>query len=138
MKSTAAVRVLFLVACLYDGLLGMAFLVLGPHLFEACSVTPPNHWGYVQFPAALLIIFALMFAAVSAKPVANRNLIPYGILMKLSYVTVVGYYWLLSGIPAMWKPFAVADLIFAILFLWAYGKLEPKPGAQTPEAQPAG
>ena len=29
---------------------------------------PPNHWAYVQFPAALLVIFALMFVAIASAP----------------------------------------------------------------------
>ena len=28
-----------------------------------CKVTPPNHFGYIQFPAALLLIFAVMGVA---------------------------------------------------------------------------
>ena len=45
---------LFWLAALYDGLLGLAFLAAPGRLFDLCQVTPPNHLGYVQFPAALL------------------------------------------------------------------------------------
>ena len=38
------------------------------------EVTPPNHWAYVQFPAALLVIFGLMFVAIAQDPVANRGI----------------------------------------------------------------
>ena len=44
-------------------MLGLVFLLSPGWVFHAFAVTPPNHMGYVQFPAALLIVFAIMFAA---------------------------------------------------------------------------
>jgi hypothetical protein len=118
MKSV--IRALFAIAALYDGGLGLLFLIGGGAVFARYHVTPPNHWGYVQFPALLLIIFGLMFAAVAWKPGENRNLIPYGMLLKASYCSIVFYYWFTSGIPSLWKPFAVIDLVFLILFVLSY------------------
>lgn len=120
MKSTRLVSILFIVAAVYDGVLGVMFCLvpwLPFHLFE---VTPPNHWGYVQFPALLLVVFAIMFARIAMDPVANRNLIPYGILLKASYCGVVSWYWITTGIPDMWKPFAICDVVFGVLFWWAF------------------
>ncbi|HPQ42224.1 MAG TPA: hypothetical protein PLV45_17770 [bacterium] len=119
------VSILFLVAAIYDGLLGGLFLFAGRFMFQWSGVTPPNHIGYVQFPGALLIVFAVMFVAVAVNPVKNRNLIPYGILLKLSYCGVVVLHWLGAGIPDMWKPFCIADFIFMLLFGWAWKTLEP-------------
>lgn len=121
MKKT--VSLLFVVAALYDGLLGLIFLFAGNSVFVHVGVTPPNHWGYVQFPAALLITFGIMFSMIAKNPVANRNLIPYGVLLKVSYCGVVFFYWMGPGIPGMWKPLAVIDLIFLVLFAWAYRAL---------------
>lgn len=120
MKSQRTISVLFIVAALYDGLLGVAFLFASGRLFEWYKVTPPNHPGYVQFPALLLLIFALMFLAVAWDPVRNRNLIPYGILLKAAYAGVVLYYWLTIDLPDMWKPFCIGDLTFLVLFAWAW------------------
>ena len=86
-------------------------------------MTPPNHFGYVQFPGAILMVFGIMFAAVARRPQENRNLIPYGILLKVSYCGVAGYHWLAGGIPTLWKPFAVIDLVFLVLFVLAYRSL---------------
>jgi hypothetical protein len=118
------VSLLFVVAALYDGLLGLLFLFAGASVFQWFGVTPPNHWGYVQFPAALLIVFAIMFVMIAKNPVANRNLIPYGMLLKVSYCGVVFFYWFRTGIPGMWKPFAICDLVFLVLFVWAYRSLD--------------
>lgn len=123
------VSILFWAAAAYDGLFGAAFFLAPETLYSLFGVTPPNHYGYVRFPAALLVIFGLMFAAIALKPVANRNLVPYGILLKVAYCGVTFGYWIVEGIPGMWKPFAVADLIFAILFVAAFMRI-PAPGKE--------
>jgi hypothetical protein len=120
MKNKITIPVLFIVAALYDGLLGIIFLFAGAAVFQRFGVMPPNHPGYVQFPAALLITFSLMFVAIARSPIKNRNLIPYGIFLKASYCGVVFFHWFTGGIPGMWKPFCIFDLIFLILFVLAY------------------
>ena len=122
--STRSIQSLFAASALYDGVLGIAFLFAAPALFEWVGVTPPNHFGYVHFPAALLIVFALMFVVIARNPVANLGLVPYGILRKVSYCAVVFYHWLTAGVPFIWKPFAIADLVFLVLFVWAYSTLK--------------
>ncbi len=123
MKRLRAVSVLFYLAALYDGVLGVAFLIAAPALFEWVGVTPPNHFGYIHFPAALLIVFALLFLTIARRPEINRHLIPYGILLKVSYCAVVFYHWFTAGIPFIWKPFSIVDVAFLVLFIWAYAVL---------------
>ena len=127
MKHRLALQLLFVIAALYDGILGAAFLIVPDQIFKAFDITPPNHIGYVQFPGALLLVFAIMFAMIARDPVANRRLIPYGILLKLSYCGVVFLHWFNGGIPVIWKPFAVADLLFLGLFAWAFMMLGSSP-----------
>ncbi len=120
MKKIGVIRILFLLAAAYDGLLGLAFLAAPLAVFAWASVTPPNHPGYVQFPAALLIVFALMFLAVARDPVREARLIPYGMLLKVAYVGILGWHWMIRGIPYIWKPFVGFDLVFLGLFVWAW------------------
>lgn len=126
MKKETLVSVLFYIAALYESVLGIAFLFGASSVFEWYGVTPPNHIGYVQFPAAILITFGLLYLAVARNQVANRNLIPYGMLLKVSYCGVVFYYWMTSELPSMWKPYAIFDLIFLLLFMWAYLSIRPE------------
>jgi hypothetical protein len=127
MKRTVII-ILFIIAALYDGLLGLGFLLSADALFQGFQVPPPNHFGYVHFPAALLLVFAFMFLAIAGNPQRNRNLIPYGMLLKVSYCSVVCFYWFTTGIPSMWKPFVFYDLVFLGFFAWAYAALrKPKP-----------
>ncbi len=122
------IRLTFVVAALYDFVIGLVFLVAGPTLFEWAGIPAPNHWGYIQFAALMLMIFGLMFVAVAVDPLGQRNLIRYGLLLKLSYCGMVGYYWATSGAPTLFKVFAVTDGLMYGLFLAAYlklGKLTP-------------
>ncbi len=125
MKVPKWVPVLFALAALYDGVLGLVFLVAPQWPFELFHVTPPNHAGYVQFPAALLLIFALLFVRIARAPAANRGLIGYGVLVKVAYCAVAGGHWLTAGIPGMFQPLVVVDLVMAALFVWAWAILRP-------------
>lgn len=134
MKTPAWVPILFGLIAVYDGLLGLLFLVAPTYAFTLCNVPPPNHVGYVQFPAALLVVFAWMFVQVARDPVSNRGLIIYGILLKVAYCAVAGGHWLTSGIPAMWQPLVIIDGITAVLFVWAYLQLGRPGTAAKPSA----
>jgi hypothetical protein len=123
MKAPRSIQALFLIAALYDGALGAIFLIAPGPVFQWANVTPPNHWAYVQFPAALLVNFGLMFAAIARDPAGNRSLIVYGILLKVSYCGIACWYWFTAGIPGLWKPFAAIDLVMAVLFAWSYRAL---------------
>jgi hypothetical protein len=94
------IRMIFLVAGLYDLLLGLGFVFFGPEIFEKTGVPPPNHWGYIQFGA----------------------LLPYGMLLKLSYFGLVTYYWATTDCPLIFKVFALIDAVMLVLFLLAYNQ----------------
>src|SRR5262249_23220925 len=97
---------LFVVAALYDGIIGLLFLFFWPQLYDRFHITPPNHGGYVQFSALLLVIFGWMFLRIAKDPEGNRGLIDFGIALKVSYSGLVFWYQLSSGVPAMWGGFA--------------------------------
>jgi hypothetical protein len=122
---------LFWVAAAYDGILGILFLATPGWVFSTLKVEPPNHMAYVQFPAALLIIFALIFTRIARDPARNREQIVYGILLKIAYCGLTFYYWATMDIPWIWKPFALIDLAMGVLFVAAYALLgkhaEPGP-----------
>jgi hypothetical protein len=123
MKPSYSIVVLFMLAALYDGVLGLLFLIAPTLPFEAFDITPPNHLGYVQFPAALLLIFGWMFFSVARRPVQNRDLILYGIALKVAYCAVCFWYWWSTDIPIIWKPFAMIDAVMGLAFVWAYVSL---------------
>ena len=121
-------RVLFVIAGLYDGVLGLAFLLYAEEIFKFFVVEPPNHMGYVQFPALLLLVFAAMFFRVAADPVKRWDLIPYGCGLKAAYSGLAFYYAATTGIPDMWIPWAWADLGFLVLFVFAWVSMGRRAG----------
>jgi hypothetical protein len=116
---------LYALAAAYDGLLGLAFIVGGSRLYARFGIMPPNHWGYVDFAAGTLVIFALMFLAIACHPVENRNLAPYGILLKVCYISTTGWYWGHGDVPALFKYFLGADAVFLVLFIMSLASLRP-------------
>jgi hypothetical protein len=123
------IRPLFIIAGLYDGILAVAFLLFATAIFQGFGVEPPNHLAYVKFPALLLLVFAAMFFRVACDPVKNRELILYGVGLKVAYSGTAFWYQITQGIPFMWIPWAWADLVLLVLFLVAWKSTGPAPGA---------
>src|SRR6266516_190544 len=117
------IRPLFIIAGIYDLVLGLAFLFFSVAIFRIAGVTLPNHMAYIEFPALTLLIFAAMFFQVARDPVRNRNLIPYGAGLKVAYSGVVFRHVLSDGMPGLWIPWAWIDLVFLALFLIAWNRL---------------
>jgi hypothetical protein len=127
------VRPLFVVAGLYDGILGLAFLIVPLQIFERYGVTPPNHLAYIQFPALLLVVFAVMFFRIATDPLGRRELMIYGCGLKGAYCATAFFYDITTGIPSMWIPWAWMDLAFLALFIAAWVQA----GKAVPEHRPA-
>ena len=131
MNSLRPVRILFFVSSAYDGLLGLAFIFAAPAVFKLAGITPPNHWGYVHFAAGTLVIFAWMFLQIALRPVENRNLVIYGVLLKACYVAPILWHEYQGGIPTLWEWFAVIDTVFLALFLWSRSRLNAVAAARS-------
>jgi len=124
-KSTQLVRALFVLSGIYDAVIGAAFLLFSRTLFASLHITPPNHFGYVHFAAALILLFGIMFFQIATDPVRFRALIPYGIGLKVAYCGVVFFHALNAGLPAVWVAFAWCDLAFLIAFVVVW-RITPK------------
>lgn len=117
------IKPLFIVAGIYDALLGLIFFFAYEGVFAYFEVAPPNHPAYVKFPALLLTVFGAMFLHIATDPVRLRALIPYGIALKVTYAGMAFWYQLTMGIPSMWLPWAWFDLVFLVAFLIAFSIL---------------
>jgi hypothetical protein len=123
MSTNKIISLLFYTAAFYNLLGGAIFVFAAPAIFELAKVAPPSHWGYVEYPAWILMIFGALAVQIAKKPELNRNLIPYGAAQKLAFAGVVIYYWITNQLPSVWYPFAIVDLLFLIGFLWAMNSL---------------
>ena len=117
------IKVLFVASGIYDALLGVAFLLFGLEVFRLANVTPPNHIGYIQFPALLLILFGIMFLRIAGDPDGRRDWIPFGMGLKFAYFGVVFWHELRGGVPMLLIPWAWADVAFFLLFFAAWRHL---------------
>ena len=120
--NTKWIKFVFAASAVYDAILAVVFLFFAPPIFNYFGVELPNHMGYLHFPALLLLVFALMYWRIASDPTRFKDLIPYGIGLKASYCIVVFYHWATDGVPSMWIPLALIDLIFLILFVQAWRK----------------
>ena len=120
---TTWIKVVFAISALYDGLLALTFLFFSAAIYDYFGIPQPNHFGYVHFPAMLMIVFAFLYWRIAIDPVKYRILIPYGMGLKFSYCAVVFFHRFTGGIPSMWLPFAWFDLACLILFAVAWRKV---------------
>jgi len=116
---TEWVKPLFVVAALYDLVLGTVFALGFKIILPRFGVPLPNHDAYLQLPAALIAIFGIAFWFVARDPARNRDIIKLGVLLKLAFSGIVLAHYARGTMPPMWVPFAVADLVFMAAFLAA-------------------
>jgi hypothetical protein len=121
------IKGVFLLAAAYDGLLAVMSLLFARQVFQWFGVEAPNHFGYVQFPSLLLLVFAAMFLKIARDPVRFADLIPFGAGLKAAYCAVVFWHLVMGSVPSMWVPWAWADLAFLALFLVARRSLTATP-----------
>jgi hypothetical protein len=119
-----AIKAVFTVAAVYDFVLGAVFGLFYRPIYQYAGSVLPNHPGYVQLPALLIMTFGVGFWMVAANPERNAAIIPLGILMKASFCLVVFGHLLFGRSIPFYIPFAVIDLIFAVLFLAAYRSVQ--------------
>jgi len=93
-------------------------------IYETVGSVLPNHPGYVQLPALLIIVFGIGFWMVAQDVRGNRSIISLGILMKLAFGIVVFGHLIAGNTIPFYIPFGIIDLGFAILFLMARKSLD--------------
>ncbi len=123
------VRPMFLVAAIYDLVLGIVFLVGYKPLMARLGMELPNHAGYILLPAALITIFGVGFWMIYRAPRRNRDIIKMGILFKFAYSGIVLWFYSRGEMPVLWAVFAAIDLVFLLLFAMALRAI-PAPAAE--------
>lgn len=113
------IRPLFVVAGLYDLILGLGYLFTYQALYRHFGVMLPNHPAYVQLNALFVTIFGIGFLLVAGAPERNRDIIRLGILLKLAYSGIVLTYYFMGNMPSMWMIWAICDLLFVVAFVAA-------------------
>ena len=122
--SLKTIRTIYLVGGLYDMIVGLIFGLFFKAIYNSFGVEHPNHDGYIQIAAMYIFVFGVGYYLVYKNPLEGLGLVIIGILMKLGFVTVVFGHYIFGSIPQMYVPFALLDVIFAVIFIMTYAPLK--------------
>ena len=111
-------KMLFLLAALYDGVLGVVFLFFYGPIYQSLGVPLPNRPSYIHLSAAFVLAQGVGYWFVYRNMLRNVDLVKVGVVYKAAY-TLVSAYYLLAGqlLHAMFAWFAVCDLLFLLAFV---------------------
>jgi hypothetical protein len=126
-------RTFFLIAALYDLVLGAAFFFLHGPLFEMLGISLPNNISYIHLTAAFVFVQGLGYWFVYQDPGANRPIVKIGVPYKFAFASL-GFYYLAIGqlLHPIFLVFSVLDVLFLIgfvMFMRAVPDPEPQPAA---------
>ena len=117
-------RPFFLLAALYDGLLGVGFFLFYRPIFAALGTEPPEP-SYIHLTAAFIAVQGLGYFLVARAPRRNVDLVRVGAVYKFAYIAVALLSVTSGNLPHnvfLW--FAGFDVLFLagfVRFLWLTG-----------------
>ena len=122
-------RLFFLVACFYDVLLGLAFLVAGDSILSTIGMTLPPHVAYIQLAAVFILVQGVSYWFPFRDPLGNLSIVKVGVAYKAAYAGLAVWYLAIGALPSLFFiPWAVIDLGFLVgfvLFLRSASRLAP-------------
>ena len=112
-------RNLFLVAALYDFVLGFFFFAFWRLIFDHILNIPyPNYVAFYQAAAAFVFNMGIGFFFVYRNMYRNIDLVRVGIAFKLFYTGVAFYYVFVEKFPWIFSLFGFLDLVFVVFFIF--------------------
>jgi hypothetical protein len=111
-------RTFFLVAALYDLVLGAAFFVLYGPLYEILGIPLPNNISYIHLTAGFVFVQGLGYWFVYQDPPGNRGIVKVGVAYKFIFAALALYYAVIGELlhPAFGL-FGALDVLFLIGFV---------------------
>lgn len=111
-------RTFFLVAALYDIILGVGFFFLYGPLFETLSIALPNNISYIHLTAAFVFVQGVGYWFVFQDPDANRGIVKLGVIYKIAFAGLAFYYAAIGElIHPLFLLFGALDVLFLIGFV---------------------
>lgn len=118
MKHFSFYRGLFLVAALYDLVLGAAFLLLYPPIYGILGIPLPTEPAYLQASAAFVLVQGIMYLLVYRNMMRNVDLVLVGAIYKGAYALVAFYNGAMGTLPhPIFLVFGALDVVFLIFFV---------------------
>ena len=112
-------RNLFLIAALYDFILGFCFFAFWQFIFDHILKIPhPNYPAFYQAAAAFIFNMGIGFYFVYLNMYRNIDIVKVGIFFKLFYTGLAFYYVVVENMPWIFSVFGFLDLIFIVFFIF--------------------
>ena len=119
LKREKSYRNLFLIAALYDFILGLFFFVFWRYIFDYILKIPyPNYPAFYQAAAAFIFAMGLGFYFVYLNMYRNIDIVKLGIVFKIFYTGVAFYYVFVENMPWIFSLFGFLDLTFIVFFVF--------------------
>lgn len=111
-------RRLFLVAAIYDLILGIIFFFYYKPVYAYFNIPLPVYPMYLQMSAAFVIAMGVGYYFIYRNIYRNIDLVKLGVVYKLVYSGLTSYFYFtnLANIIFFW--FAILDATFLALFVW--------------------
>ena len=112
-------RILFLIAALYDFILGFIFFAFLRFFFEDLFRIPyPLYPAFFQAAAAFVFVMGVGFYFVYRNMYRNIDIVKVGITFKVFYTGLAFYRVFVKGMPWIFSVFGFLDLIFIVFFVF--------------------
>ncbi len=112
-------RILFLIAALYDFILGFIFFAFLRFFFEDLFRIPyPLYPAFFQAAAAFVFVMGVGFYFVYRNMYRNIDIVKVGITFKVFYTGLAFYHVFVKGMPWIFSVFGFLDLIFIVFFVF--------------------
>ena len=108
---------MFLVASIYDLVLGAIFFLFYRAVFSYFNIPLPNYPMYLQMSAAFVIAMGFGYYFVYKNLYRNADLVKLGIVYKIAYSVLAIYFYLASLAHVIFFLLAMVDIIFLALFV---------------------
>ncbi len=118
LKHEKAYRKLFLIAALYDFVLGIAFFFFLPFFFEEIyDIIAPIYPSFYQGGAAFVFVMGVGFYFVYRNMYRNVDIVKIGITFKSVYTALAFYYVFIENMPWVFSIFGFLDIVFIVFFV---------------------
>ena len=119
LRNEKAYRYLFLIAALYDFILGFTFFTFLGFFFEDLFRIPyPLYPAFFQAAAAFVFVMGVGFYFVYRNMYRNVDIVKVGITFKLIYTGLAFYHVFVKGMPWIFSVFGFLDIIFIVFFIF--------------------
>ena len=119
LRNERSYRILFLIAALYDFILGFIFFAFLRFFFEDIFKLPfPLYPAFFQAAAAFVFVMGIGFYFVYRNMYRNIDIVKVGICFKIVYTGLAFYHVFFKGMPWIFSVFGFLDLVFVLFFIF--------------------